>query len=111
MPKVDIQWKAHRDGDGRGLLTDSGDIYVWPEDEQTHMSRCHDLGFSPDEVTCFYIGVEMHPRKAKFMPPGHLNLYELDDEQDAAVLEAMPTLNPPPRWNGERVAPKRKVAA
>lgn len=110
MPKVDIQWKAHRDGDGRGILTTTGDIYVWPEEEMTHSCKARELGLDFEDLRCFYIGVKMHPTKMRYLPPGYLNLYELDDEQGAQVLAAIPTLDPPPRWNGSRVAPSRVAA-
>jgi hypothetical protein len=104
---IDIQWKAHRDGPGRGLLTDSGDIYIWPEDEQTHEAKMNNLGLYWDNVTCFYIGLDWDYKRERWVPPGYLSLYELSDEQGEEVLAAMPSIEPPRRWKGKRTAPER----
>ena len=97
MPVIDIQWKGHRDGYARGVLTEAGDIYVWPEFEQTHGSRLRDLNLTYEQVWCFSISAQA--KGERFAGPYRLEMYELDERGAKAVLAAIPNIDPPMLWN------------
>lgn len=107
MPTTNIQWKAHKDGPARGVLVlATEDIHIWPEDEMTHGCYLRErLDLDYGDVACFYIGLDYHSTKARWVASSaRLEMYELNNTQARLILARMPNILPPTRWDREDVA-------
>lgn len=102
MPNL-IYWKP-RDGRARGIYDHTQNmIVVWPEDEMYHERRAEALSLGYCDWEPFYIRVSGEKPYVCT-----LEQYGLSDTQVSAVLELMPSLEPPARWLARQA---EKVAA